>query len=871
MLASFATLRNPLVAAVLLLPLLGACGDDNEKGQPPTATPQPSNTPLPTPTAERSATLALTATATRIPTSGTGVPTLTPTATPTGGTEVPTDTPTSTGPIDTPTFTPTGPTLTPTPTPTGPTPTPTSTAPTDTPTFTPTGPTLTPTPTGPTPTPTPILTLPPTPTPVPLALRVHGSVLQLFITDADPGTDVELLNDAGDPLTTGTTDAQGTLIFRDLAAGAGYRVAVGAGAERQILGPFEVTAPDDAPDPSFYEEQEIGPGYGYLRTRDGTLLAINVILPGPVEDGPYPTVIEYSGYDPANPESPEPSTAIASLLGYAAVGVNMRGTGCSGGAFRIFEPAEWTDGYDAVEAIAAQPWVKGNKVGMVGVSFPGITQLYVAQLRPPHLAAIAPLSVIADTFRGTLYPGGILNDGFAVEWAADRQHDAMPGGQAWSQRRMDAGDQTCIENQKLRGQSPNIFQMIRDNAFYGSTVAEHAAPSTFVDKIDVPVFLAGAWQDEQVGGYFANMLGNFTGTERAHFTVVNGGHTDPLGPEIFPRWNEFLSFYVKEEIPELPASVIPLIQVVGQQIFGVPGLTVEPDRFTGMSFEEALGSFEAEPRLRVLFENGAGDPEHPGSPYPSFEMFFDGWPVPGTEARAWYFAAGGLLADEPASSDGADTFSYDPSSAQLTTCETCTRQEDYWLALPPWEWPGLGAGTSAAYATAPLDEDLVMIGTASVDLWLGSTAPDVDLQVTLSEVRPDGQEVYVQNGWLRASRRKLDQAASSVLRPVHTHLAEDAEPLPFGRVVEARVEIFPFAHVFRAGSRIRISVEAPGGSRPRWRFDALRADGPVINTIARSRTAASRIVLPVVPGIEVPPDLPPCPGLRLQPCRPYEG
>jgi predicted acyl esterase len=854
MLASITTFRNPLLATALLVPLLGACGDDGDKGQPaPTATARPSDTPQPTATAPPTGTTEPTAT---------GVPTATPapgdtategptaTATPTGRTEVPTDTPTPS---------PTGPTVVPTDTPAGLTPT------------------FTPTPAGPTPTPTPVLTLPPTPvdptatfTPVPLALRVHGSVLQLFITDSDPGTDVELLDDAGDLLRTGTTDGQGTLIFRDLVAGAGYRVAVGEGAERQILGPFEVTAPEDAPDASFYAEQEIGRGYGYLKTRDGTLLAINVILPGPVEEGPYPTVIEYSGYDPANPESPEPSTLIASLLGYAAVGVNMRGTGCSGGAFQFFEPAQWTDGYDAVEAIAAQPWVKGNKVGMVGVSYPGITQLFVAQLRPPHLAAIAPLSVISDTFRGTLYPGGILNDGFAVEWAAERQGDAVPGGQPWSQRRMDAGDEICIQNQKLRSQSPDIFQMIRDNAFYSAAVGDPVAPTTFVDKIDVPVFLAGTWQDEQVGGYFANMLGNFTGTDRAHFTVVNGGHTDPLGPEIFPRWNEFLSFYVREEVPELPASVVPLIQVVGQQIFGVPGLTVEPDRFTGMSFEDALASFESEPRLRVLFENGAGDPARPGSPYPSFEMSFEDWPVPGTEARTWYFASGGLLAGDPPTSDGADTFTYDPSSSQLTICETCTRQEDYWVALPPFHWPGLGTGTSAAYATEPLDEDLVMIGSGSVDLWLGSTAPDVDVQVTLSEIRPDGQELYVQNGWLRASRRKLDQNASSELRPVQTHLEEDAAPLPLGGVAEARVEIFPFAHVFRAGSRIRISVEAPGGSRPRWRFEALPADGPVINTIARSRTAASRIVLPVVPGVEAPADLPPCPGLRLQPCRLYE-
>ena len=46
-----------------------------------------------------------------------------------------------------------------------------------------------------------------------------------------------------------------------------------------------------------------------------------------------------------------------------------------------------------------------NEVGMIGLSFPGITQLYMAQTNPPSLAAISPMSIIEDTYRGTLYPG----------------------------------------------------------------------------------------------------------------------------------------------------------------------------------------------------------------------------------------------------------------------------------------------------------------------------------------------------------------------------------------------------------------------------------------------------------------------------------
>ena len=149
-------------------------------------------------------------------------------------------------------------------------------------------------------------------------------------------------------------------------------------------------------------------------------------LPGPPDAGPYPTVVEYSGYDPANPDGNQAAMRLAQILGYATVGVNMRGTGCSGGAWDYFEPLQALDGYDAIEVIAAQPWVAHGRVGMVGISYSGITQLFVAATRPPHLAAITPLSVIADTYRGVLYPGGILNTGFAVPWAEDRQSDARP-------------------------------------------------------------------------------------------------------------------------------------------------------------------------------------------------------------------------------------------------------------------------------------------------------------------------------------------------------------------------------------------------------------------------------------------------------------
>ena len=79
---------------------------------------------------------------------------------------------------------------------------------------------------------------------------------------------------------------------------------------------------------------------------------------------PYPTLIEYSGYGYADPAGPVNGIAVlANLMGFAVVDINMRGTGCSAGAYDFFEPLQNLDGYDAIETIAHQPWVLGHRSG----------------------------------------------------------------------------------------------------------------------------------------------------------------------------------------------------------------------------------------------------------------------------------------------------------------------------------------------------------------------------------------------------------------------------------------------------------------------------------------------------------------------------
>jgi hypothetical protein len=88
--------------------------------------------------------------------------------------------------------------------------------------------------------------------------------------------------------------------------------------------------------------------------------------------------------------------------------------------------------------------------------------------------------------------------------------------------------------------------------------------------------------------------------------------------------------------------------------------------------------------------------------------------------------------------------------------------------------------------------------------------------------------------------------------------------------VEVTVPLYYEGHVYRAGSRIRVRISAPNGDQPIWSFGETEPAGPAEVAIGYGRKRPSRLVLPVVPGASAPTGLPPCPGLRGEPCRDYQ-
>ncbi|MCA1835772.1 MAG: hypothetical protein LC721_05375, partial [Actinobacteria bacterium] len=432
---------------------------------------------------------------------------------------------------------------------------------------------------------------------------------------------------------------------------------------------------------------------------------------------------------------------------------------------------------------------------MMGISYGGISQLFTGATNPPSLAAISPLSVV-DSTQTTLYPGGILNTGFAVDWAKERVHDAMPAGpnagQPWAYKRIQQGDQTCKDNQNLHGQAADLLAKIRQNNHYRPKVADPLAPITFVHKIDVPTYMACQFTDEQTGGHCPTLAEHFTGTQRKWFTFTNGTHVDSLDPDTFNRWCDFLALYVAQQAPMTTCAAIhPASPAIYQAAMGINGVTIPPDPIQLQpTYDGALNAFENLQPIRVLFDNGAGGSQ-PGAPSPGFEQSFPGFPIPGTAARSWYLSPGGALADNPPAGAGANSFRWDAHVRPLTdfTGDTAAGKDGLWTATPPYKWTQNPAGSALSYLSSPLSANTTVIGAGALRVWLRSSRRNVDLQATISEIRPDGKETFVQGGWVRGNERKLDRRKSTLLEPVLSLRKRDVKPLPRHRFVPVTIPL----------------------------------------------------------------------------------
>jgi uncharacterized protein len=221
--------------------------------------------------------------------------------------------------------------------------------------------------------------------------------------------------------------------------------------------------------------------------RDGVGIFVDVFRP--VDEKPAPPIIAFSPYGKhqngsatynANPgcevtpgmvshyatfEAPDPLYWIP--RGYAIVNADIRGTWHSQGDATYVSPENARDFYDLIEWAAAQPWSSG-KVGTSGVSYLAASQWRVAELNPPHLAAINPWEGRADTYRELARHGGIPDTWF------------------WWKRIIENWGTSSTRIEDLR--SETLEHPLYDE-FWES---KRAKP----EKIRVPAFVVACWGDQ---------------------------------------------------------------------------------------------------------------------------------------------------------------------------------------------------------------------------------------------------------------------------------------------------------------------------------------------------------------------------------------
>ena len=540
---------------------------------------------------------------------------------------------------------------------------------------------------------------------------------------------------------------------------------------------------------------------GYAPMQDGVRLAY--ISYRPAEEGQYPVILDYDAY-----ESSGAGIAVGSWFheavrrGYAVVGANVRGSGCSeGDTFSLFHPQQGPDGAALVEWLGTRPWSDGN-VGMYGVSYPGHTQFFVAAQRPSHLKALAAGGLTASIYREAMRPGGMFNVGFAAWWGEMAQPWIEELGVA---ERLAAGDTHCEAVQAAQPVN-TAFQEAREHEFHDQYWNERS-PESYADQVEVPMMIIQGYQDQQTAMGGPRLYERLRGPRK--LILQNGGHGvggNSLAVEQVLRWM---------------------------------------DRW--LKGEE--NGIDEEPQVTVLFETGLVD----GELRPNWVETFSDWPVPGTERRTFRLGADGSLGAEALVEEqtGPLTYVY-PMGTELVG------NNDMFL-IPP---APLG---SLVYRTAPFAEDLPVLGSARLVLHVSAEAEDTDFMVVLHDIGPDGETLYLQRAFLRASHRAIDPAKSSEYWTHHPH--DRSEPLVPGEAYELVISFPEVGHVFRAGHALELAVLAPNFT-PATDWGPMPINLPGINTVYHSAEHPSRLELPVVASIVATGPPPECGSLEYQPCRP---
>ncbi len=546
----------------------------------------------------------------------------------------------------------------------------------------------------------------------------------------------------------------------------------------------------------------VGAPTDYIPMEDGTRLAANVTLPEGYDGGKLPTIFVYDGYAGG-------SSSAGERKGWATVHVSIRGTGCSGGQFALFDRRHAKDGREVMRWIAEQPWSNGA-VGLMGHSYGGITAMLTASeppLRngPDPLKAVVASGLIDDLYRGIVYIGGVPNLGFPLLWtAAYRPAVDVSGGTAPG---LAAGDQTCIENLADRE-----VENPMDNPFLNGIVgytdgpwwAEHSI-YTRLANVNVPVFVGHAWQDEQTGPRGGPLVWEQLpkGLPK-RFVASNGDHSVNGGspPEVRSQRYAWLDRWVR----------------------GIK------DR--------------KQPRVQILLETADRDGVRSNGIIRGHRF-----PLRRTKWTRYYLRAdGGLSTAKPGADGGSSTY----------VSGTSRQSWVYFVDTAGGEVTHAKGPDELTFTSEPFEgRPRTIAGPTAATLYARTTAAGVntpthtintDFFVTVADEAPDGSLTYLQRGQLRASHRALDEHRTlyngdgEIVRPEHPFT--NPQGVTPGATERYEIEIFPVAHVFRPGHMMVVKIYSP----PLWEslYAPTPSRFPSANTILHDAEHPSSLLVPRV-------------------------
>lgn len=537
----------------------------------------------------------------------------------------------------------------------------------------------------------------------------------------------------------------------------------------------------------------------YIKMRDGVPLCVDIYrpdaegkFPGLLAMGPYGKTTQVRLYDPSIvAEAGDPDYFVS--RGYAHVVADIRGTGKSEGEMRCFHSQqEQEDGYDLVEWIAQQPWCDGN-IGMVGPSYFGMSQFLVAAQQPPHLKAIFGYDSPGDWYREGPYDGGCFSDYFPGMYRR-----AIVNRNAVSVMVKDTPLEKLEQLVKERIEDPDIQTNSRHLLVLQHPWMNPPGFDVLLNSTDGPFY----WERSPSTKYDKIKIPAYCGSGWYAYTYTH----------LAGAFRNFAG------------------------VKGPKKLLISGPFFRGPEHPLALSWREYHELCMRWYDYWLKGIDTGIMDEPPIRIFVMGvnkyryeneWPLARTKWIKFYLHPMGRLSTAP---------------------ETQAGEPDCFVQMPPTMTKVI---QSLKYTTGPLVDPLEVTGPIALDLYAAIDQEDTNWIAVLKDVAPDGSEVELTRGWLKASHRALDPEKSKPWQPYHTH--KNPGPVKPGEITEYEIEVRPTSNVFKAGHRIQLeicSLELPAPV-------VITEKGPMTSHLACSRTVMHKIyrnekyqsylLLPVIP------------------------